>query len=77
MPADLDALVAAISAQTLAIGKLAEAIGESHLDHEGRIRSLEATSIQVKERLSIWQLAQVGYTTVASAIAAAISFMRR
>ena len=74
---ELRSLITAIGAQTQAIGALAQAIGSTHVDHEQRLRVLETIAIQLKERMSIWQLAQAGYTTVASAIAGAIAFMRR
>ena len=74
---DLNELVRAIGEQTRAIGELARAIGAVHIDHESRLRKLEEIAITLKERMSIWQLAQVGYTTVASAIAGAIGFMRK
>ena len=74
---DISELVKAIGNQTQAIGELAKAIGATHLDHESRLRKLEEIAITLKERMSIWQLAQVGYTTIASAIAGTISFLRR
>lgn len=74
---DIRLLVQAIGAQTEAIGNLARSIGDSHLDHEARLRKLEEIATILKERMSIWQLGQAGYTTVAAAIAATIGLLRK
>jgi len=74
---DVRELVRAIGDQTRAIGELARAIGATHLDHESRLRKLEEISITLKERMTLWQLAQVGYTTIGTTIASLISFIRR
>lgn len=44
-------------------------------DHERRLRELEEASARLQERMTLWQLAQAGYSTVAAAIAAAIGRM--
>lgn len=77
LSSDIRALIVAIGENSRAISDLAKAIGATHVDHESRIRKIEEIVIMLKERMGIWQLAQAGYTTVASAIAAAISLLRR
>jgi len=77
MNEDLQSLVQVIGEQTRAIGELAKAIGATHLDHESRLRKLEEIATILKERMSIWQLAQAGYTTIAATTAAAIGLFRK
>lgn len=77
MTQSVASLTQAIASQTQAIGALVQAIGAAHLDHEARLRTLESIVITLKERSSMWQLAQAGYTTIAAAIAAAIAFLRQ
>jgi len=89
--AEVRALVAAIGAQTQAIGSLVhvltsqnqvtsaliEIIRTSHGDHENRLRVVEATTIQLKERMTVWQIVQASYSTLAAAGAALASFLGR
>jgi len=81
---EVRALVSAIGTQTQAIGSLVhvltsqnqvtsaliEIIRTSHGDHENRLRVVEASTIQLKERMTVWQIVQASYSTLAAAGAA-------
>jgi len=83
-------LVQAIASQTQAIGSLVtvltsqnqvtnalvEIIRTSHTDHEMRIRAVEVSTIQLKERMTVWQIVQASYSTLAAAGAALAAFLR-
>jgi len=77
MSDDLQSLVQVIGEQTRAIGELAKVISTYHLDHESRLRKLEEIATILKERMSIWHLAQASYTTIAATMAAAIGMLRK
>lgn len=80
---DIETLIKAIAAQTQAIGSLVnvlstqntvtaalvEIIRTSHGDHETRIRRVEETTTQLKERMNMWQVLQTAYSTVVGVIA--------
>ena len=67
----------AIGDQTRAIGDLAKSIGATHLDHESRLRKIEEITITLKERMTLWNLAQTAYSTIAAAVASAIALLRK
>jgi len=51
---------------------LTDAVEKQNEDHEARIRLLEGTVGRLSERLTIWQIGQSLWTTVASVIAAVV-----
>lgn len=70
-------LVQAMGAQTQSIAALAQAVSaqtnllsSQFIDHESRIRVVERDTIQLKERMPVWQIAQASWTSIAAAVAA-------
>ena len=39
-------------------------------DHETRLRELETSATQLRERMTLWQMGQAAFTTIAASIAA-------
>lgn len=55
--------------------ELKELLYEQIKDHEGRLRALERTTTELSARLTMWQIIQTTFTTVASAIATILGRM--
>ena len=62
-------LVERVSSLTTKVDKVVD-------DHETRLRDLETATTQFRERMTLWQIGQGVYATVASVVAAAIGRTR-
>lgn len=65
----IDSLVQTITAQTQTTITLTQIIAAGHQDHEHRLRTVENVSTVLKERLGVWQVIQVAFTTIAAVVA--------